>query len=469
MAKELHIVMLPWSAFGHLLPFFQLSVALAKFGVRVSFVSTPKNIERLPNVPSSLASLIALVKLPLPKLPNGDLPDGAEATVDVPFEKVPQLKMAYDLLQRPFQKFVADQSPDWILIDFMAHWVLGFAQESQIPVMYFSIFSSATNVFLGPPEYLTGEGRTSVRPSMESLMSPPPWVNFTSPLALKKHEAIPLFNNFFVSNGTAVSDAERHAKILQNCQAMSVRTCRELEGPYLDLLIELVGKPVIPTGSLPAEKHERAELSGQSPKHIFEWLDEQKPKSVVFVGFGSECKLSKEQIQEIAYGLELSDVPFLWALRRPEWADDEAEVLPVGFGSRTRGRGLVNMGWAPQMEILSHESIGGSLFHTGWGSVNENLGFGHSLVALPMIIEQGLNARLLVDRGLAVEVDRAEDGSFSRDDIAKALRMAMVSEEGEPLRLRARQIAAVFGDIKFQQEHYIGQLVEFMKSYNKSK
>ena len=33
-------------------------------------------------------------------------------------------------------------------------------------------------------------------------------------------------------------------------------------------------------------------------------LNNQKPKSVVFVGFGSECKLTKDQVHEIAYGLE---------------------------------------------------------------------------------------------------------------------------------------------------------------------
>ncbi|KAI9110041.1 hypothetical protein K1719_019082 [Acacia pycnantha] len=54
---------------------------------------------------------------------------------------------------------MVDQSPDWIIIDFMCHWVIDTAQESQIPVMYFSVFSSVTNVFAGPPEYVTEEGR----------------------------------------------------------------------------------------------------------------------------------------------------------------------------------------------------------------------------------------------------------------------------------------------------------------------
>ncbi|KAK3227849.1 hypothetical protein Dsin_007711 [Dipteronia sinensis] len=116
----------------------------------------------------------------------------------------------------------------------------------------------------------------------------------------------------------------------------------------------------------------------------------------------------------------------------------------------------------PQLEILGHQSIGGSLFHSGWGSVIETLQFGHCLVVLPLIIDQPLNARLLVDKGLAVEVERREDGSFTRDDIANALRLAMVSEEGEKLRVRAREAAVVFKDRKLH-ENYFQRFVDYLK------
>ena len=38
----------------------------------------------------------------------------------------------------------------------------------------------------------------------------------------------------------------------------------------------------------------------------FKWLDNQKPNSIVFVGFGIAY--------EIAYGLKLSELSFLWVL-----------------------------------------------------------------------------------------------------------------------------------------------------------
>ena len=55
---DLHVVMVPWSAFSHIMPFFQLSIALAKAGAKISFISTPKSIQRLPKIPPNLIPLI---------------------------------------------------------------------------------------------------------------------------------------------------------------------------------------------------------------------------------------------------------------------------------------------------------------------------------------------------------------------------------------------------------------------------
>ncbi|BBG97570.1 UDP-Glycosyltransferase superfamily protein [Prunus dulcis] len=95
--------------------------------------------------------------------------------------------------------------------------------------------------------------------------------------------------------------------------------------------------------------------------------------------------LSKDQVFEIAYGLELSELPFLWALRKPNRADSEADARALGFADRTSKKGLVSFGWALNV-----------------------------LVVLTFIIDQPLNARLLVEKDLAVEVKRTEDGRFAK-------------------------------------------------------
>ncbi|KAL2336012.1 hypothetical protein Fmac_010458 [Flemingia macrophylla] len=450
-------VMLPWLAFGHLIPFFKLSIALAKAGVRVSFISTPKNIQRLPKLPSTLNHLLDLVQFPLPSLYKEHLPEGAEATVDIPFEKIQYLKLAYDQLQPAVKQFVVNQLPDWIICDFSPHWMKEISQEFQVKLMFFNILSAPSATFFGP-----GTRKTPISP--ESLTAPPEWVTFPSSVAFKRHEAIPFCAGANQINASGISDWERVATVLISSEAVLFRSCYEIEGEYIDAFQKLVGKPVIPIGLLPVEMPERdGGIVDECNGNIFEWLDKQASKSVVFVGFGTECNLSKDQVFEIAYGLEKSQLPFLWALRKPSWASTDQDSLPVGFHGRTSDRGIVYMGWIPQQEILAHPSIGGSLFHAGWGTTIEALQFGHSLVVLPFNIDQPLIARFLVEKGLAIEVKRNEDGSFTGNDIATSLRQAMVLEESKKLRINTREAAAIVGNLKLHQDHYIAAFVQFLK------
>ena len=79
--------------------------------------------------------------------------------------------------------------------------------------------------------------------------------------------------------------------------------CHECEGECVNLYKKLNGKPVIPGGLLHPETPETGlTVSGESWRKMFDWLDEQKPKPVVFVGFESETKLTKYQV----YGSVLS-------------------------------------------------------------------------------------------------------------------------------------------------------------------
>ena len=51
--------------------------------------------------------------------------------------------------------------------------------------------------------------------------------------------------------------------------------------------------------------------------YILEWLDKKGKASTVFVSFGSEYFVCKEEMEEIAHGLDLSEIPFIWAVRFP--------------------------------------------------------------------------------------------------------------------------------------------------------
>ncbi|GER45226.1 UDP-Glycosyltransferase superfamily protein [Striga asiatica] len=460
--KEVHVVMLPWLAFGHLIPYLDLSIALAKHGIHVSFLSTSRNIQRLPKIPLDLSPFIDFVPFSLPKLDSNPLPENAEATIDIPAEQMGRLKKACDHLQQPIKNFLANKLPNWLIVDFFPHWAVDIAQELKIPIITNSITTASTAVFFWTPELLEDPRQAAAGRSPRDLIFPPKWVDFPSKVACRDHETDMMHNVLYGVDETGFSGGARFAKLVNGSRALTVRTSPLFEGEYSKLLSEVTQRPVFPLGFLPPEK-----LSGtrrikdeQPWSKILDWLDGRKPGSVVFVSFGSEHKLKKEEILEIAHGLELSGLSFLWALREPNL--DEA--LPLGFAQRTVGRGVVQSGWSPQREILGHPSIGGSLFHAGWASIIETAIYGHSLVLLPFVIAQPLDTRLLVEKGLAVEVERGKDGIFTRDGIASALRKAMVSGEGERLRARAKEAAeGIFGNRKINDD-CIGKFVDYLKS-----
>lgn len=145
-ARPLHVVVFPWLAFGHLIPFLELSKRLAARGHAVTFVTTPGNAARLPPLPAGTRG-VRVVELPLPRVDG--LPEGAESTADLPPEKVELLKAAFDGLAAPFEDMLAaacegsrsgggkqapgfDRRPDWIVLDFAQHWLCPIAEKHQV-------------------------------------------------------------------------------------------------------------------------------------------------------------------------------------------------------------------------------------------------------------------------------------------------------------------------------------------------
>ncbi|KAI4311475.1 hypothetical protein MLD38_036368 [Melastoma candidum] len=469
LVERIHVAMLPYLAFGHMLPFFNLSVALARSGaVRVSYLSTPGNLRRLPPPPSDLPpGVLEMVPLEFPETPRdgeGNVLEG-ESTLDLPFDHVQFLKAAFDLLCKPLAEFLDHSPVGFMILDFASPWACEVAHKRGIPVGLFSVFNASSFAFFGSPDDLVGESKRRLRSSPEGLTSPPPWLGFSSLVAYRPHEAPWVLAGFYGENASGTSDARRLADMLMCCDFVAIRSCYEFEGPYLDVVRKLMGKPVIPLGLLPPNAS-MDQPKQDSDRDLLDWLNERKEKSVVFVAFGTESRISKEQVQEIARGLELSKIPFLWVLSKPVWATAAAsvnEILPGGFSQRTSSVGRVHIGWVTQGLVLAHPSIGGCLFHSGWSSIVEMLRFGHRLVAMPLVIDQPLLAKLLVEKGLAVEVEvRDKDGSYTGEAIAGALKEAM---ESEIIGARAWEHANIFADMELHQG-YLAKFIDYLKTYH---
>ncbi|KAK3436236.1 hypothetical protein EUGRSUZ_C00863 [Eucalyptus grandis] len=442
--KKLHVAIFPWLAFGHILPYLEVATFLAEKGHRVSFISTPKNLRKLP---TDLPPSLTLVELPLPRVDG--LPDLAESTAELPIKKVPYLKKAYDMLEPAITEFLQRSGVDWIIHDFAAHWLPRVVSQIGINSAFFNITSATSPAFLGPPSLLI-EGPV---PRPEDLTVVPKWIDYPSKVRFKLYEM--LQNHDGMDPG--VSDFQRIGESIRGSKFVAVRSCPEFEADPLRLLEKLYGKPVVPVGLLPPRRKRSSE--DERWVELKRWLDDKKEKSVFYIGLGTEVNISPEMIVELAGGIEKSGLPFVWVVgQRPG-----PENIPPGFESQVAGRGYMWMGWAPQAEILAHPAIGGILSHCGWSSAIESLGQGRPLILFSGAnSDQGLMGRLFEERGVGFEVPRDEaDGSFTSDSLAQTIRRVMVEPEGEQVRANAWAMREIFGNYELQNK-YLEKLAQVM-------
>ncbi|MED6133942.1 hypothetical protein PIB30_032875 [Stylosanthes scabra] len=421
MAKQLHVVMFPWIAMGHVYPCFEIAKILANHGHFSTLISTPSIIDRLPKLPQHLSQFLKFTKLPLsPYVDKNHLNQDAESTMDIPSNKLYYLKKAFDSLEDSVSEVIKAENPNWVFYDFAASWLPQICRNLQIPCAYFSPCPAWTICFFDTPiEQLGGDVDAATRTKPEDYYGPPKWVSFPTKIGLRPHEV--------------------------------KKSSRDLEPEWLDYVAEFYKKPVVPVGLLPPQASDAKEEDSPDWIQIKAWLDTQKGSSVVYIAFGSEVKLSQENLSELALGIEDSGLPFFWVLRNLQKGLVE---LPDGFEDRTKDRGVVWKTWAPQARILAHGSVGGCLTHCGSGSMIENLYFGHVLVMLPFLLDQALYARVMEEKKVGIEIPRKEeDGSFTRNSVGKALRLAMVDEEGSAYRKNTKDIGNKFSNKEINNQY----------------
>ena len=126
-----------------------------------------------------------------------------------------------------------------------------------------------------------------------------------------------------------------------------------------------------------------------------QWLDSKPAGSVLYISFGSYAHVSKEELEEIAYGVRDSEANFLWVLRSDIVSSNDPDPLPRGFAEETKDRGLV-VTWCCQIEVLAHKSVGGFLTHCGWNSTLESVWSEVPLLCFPLLTDQFTNRKLVV-------------------------------------------------------------------------
>uniref|UniRef100_A0A2P2NG31 Glycosyltransferase n=1 Tax=Rhizophora mucronata TaxID=61149 RepID=A0A2P2NG31_RHIMU len=424
--ESLHVVMFPWFAFGHISPFVQLSNKLSIHGVRVSFFSAPGNIERIKST-LHLTPKAQIIPLPIPSVDG--LSPGLDSTSEMTPAMAELLKKASDLTQPQVKALLSQLKPHFVFFDFGLHWLPKLAADLSIKTLHFSVYSAISSSYLIVPARRPSEDMTLTN---NDLMKPPKGFPSNSSVTSMKRFQAEDFMYLFTKFDSGPTVYQRARESYSNCTAVVMKTCKEMEGPYVDFLQAQFQKPVFLTGPLVPEPP-----SGVLEAKWASWLGQFPAKSVIFCSFGSETFLSRDQIEELALGLELTGLPFFLVLNFPSTLDGRTElnkVLPSGFLERVQDRGIVHAGWVQQQLILAHASVGCFVCHSGLSSLIEAWTNECQLALLPFKGDQFFNAKLLGgDMKAAAEINRRdEDGYFGRYDIYEAIKSVMMEFDKEP-------------------------------------
>ncbi|XVE60043.1 hypothetical protein DITRI_Ditri05aG0095100 [Diplodiscus trichospermus] len=479
MAEEReNVVMFPFMAQGHIIPFLALALEIEKTrNCKITFVNTPLNIKKLrSSLPPN--SSIQLLEIPFNSSEHG-LPPNTENCDVVPYHFVVRLLEASASLRTVFKQLIEDiiqkeegHRPLCIIGDIFFGWTAGVAQELGV---FHAVFSGAGgfglacyySIWLNLPQ------KEVKQPAGDHFLLPdfPEASKIElSQLPLTMSEADGT-DSWSIFHGKYLPEWAKSGGILFN-------TVEELDHTGLMYFKRKLGRPVWPIGPILLSVENRSTVAGReagiTPEFCKAWLDKKPEKSVLYVSFGSMNTISPSQMMQLAKALEVSGKNFIWVVRPPLGFEINSEFkanewLPQGFEDRIREskKGLIVHKWAPQVEILSHKSTSAFLSHCGWNSVLESLSHGVPLLGWAMAAEQFFNVKLLVEEvGVCVEVARGKSCQVKHQDVAAKIELVMSeSEKGKDMRRKACQVREMIKNAMKDDKGFKGSSLKAMDDF----
>ncbi|KQK18571.1 UDP-glucose:2-hydroxyflavanone C-glucosyltransferase [Brachypodium distachyon] len=433
-----HVVLLPSAGMGHLVPFSRLAVALSSaHGCDVSLVTV------LPTVSSAESSHLEALFGAFPAVRRlefhlADFDASEFPNADPFFLRFEAMRRSAPLLLGPL---LARASATALVTDIaLSSVVIPVAKQLRLPCyVLFTASAAMLSLCVHFPAYLDANGNGLVGDVDIPGVYQIPKASVPQALHDPKH----LFTRQFVANGRELAKSD--GVLVNSFDAFEPEAIAALREGAVSAAgffppVFSVG-PLAPV-SFPAGNNNRADY--------IQWLEAQPARSVVYVSFGSRKAVARDQLRELAAGLEASGHRFLWVVKSTVVdRDDDAdlgELLGEGFLERVQGRGMVTKGWVEQEDVLKQESVGLFISHCGWNSVTEAAAGGLPVLAWPRFGDQRVNAGVVARSGLGVWVDswswEGEEGVVSGESIAEKVKAVMGDEIARNKAVSVRDAAA---------------------------
>ncbi|KAK9677717.1 hypothetical protein RND81_11G161800 [Saponaria officinalis] len=448
--RRLHVVLFPFLAHGHMIPTLDIARLFAARNVEVTIITTHVNAPVFTSAIDMGSDKIKNIHIKLFKFPaqEAGLPEGCEnAEIAAKHPGIfPKFFEATMLLRKQLEQYLNRVKPDCLVADMFFPWATQCSIKYNIPRLvfhgtsYFSLCAQEIIRLYEPYKNVVNDNEQFTIPRfphdiklLRSQMSP---------------ELIDDKDNKFRNIMESIKKSELES------YGVIVNSFYELEPDYAEFYKRELGRrawhigPVSLCNRSIEEKGRRGKQASIDEQECLTWLDSKKPASVVYISFGSTATMIGPQLHEIAMALESSGWNFIWVVRNIENKENEGEWLPPGFEHRTKDKGLIIRGWAPQVLILEHEAVGAFVTHCGWNSTLEGISAGVPMVTWPIFAEQFYNEKLVTEilkSGVSVGVKKWSrrplmEDLVSQGAIETAVKEVMEGAKAKGTRSRAKQL-----------------------------
>ncbi|GER54274.1 UDP-Glycosyltransferase superfamily protein [Striga asiatica] len=396
--KHHHFVLFPFLAQGHLIPMVDISRLLAKRGLTVTILTTPRNHSRVEPVIQRAADSGLDIRVSHIELPSSEagLPSNCDnfemlSSVDDILKFFRATAKLEDQVEHSLRNLKPD--PTCLLSDSCYPWTTGLAARLRISRLVFhgmSCFSLLCMHMLDDPTVFKGVSSDTEYSVLPGL---PDRVELTkAQLRGTAEEVSPEWEE--LRREVLEADSKGFGIVFN--------TFEELEAEYVKGYAEAKGTKVWCVGPVSScndsdflDKAQRGNRPSIDEHECLRWLGSREQGTVVYVCLGSLSRLAAPQLVELGLGLEGSARPFVWVVRNApdefeKWLGDER------FEERVEGRGFLIRGWAPQVLILENPSVGGFVTHCGWNSTLEGVVAGVPMLTWPVFAEQFSNEKFVL-------------------------------------------------------------------------
>ncbi|KAK4406362.1 UDP-glycosyltransferase 86A1 [Sesamum angolense] len=311
-----HAIVIPYPYQGHVTPMINLSIRLASSGFTITFVQT----EFIHHFISKAQNLVAA---------DVDLFDDARKS---------GLDMRYQTISDGFPvEFDRD-------LNFNEYWESMFrdfldrVDEIVVRTMKADESSETLPFLLIADTFYTWPATIAKKHNMVNVSL---WTEPAIVFSLDYHLELLRQNGHVPYNGYADS----HINYIPGIQSISIG----------DLMTYLQDPEAIPMITQIANKgFEQRRAFGLN---LTAPSGSNKPSgSVLYISFGSIAQSNKEEIGELAHGLLLSEVYFVWVLRPDIIGGNGTDILPEGFEDVIKDKGLI-VPWCNQIDQPTNRKL----------------------------------------------------------------------------------------------------------------